>query len=125
MNGHGTIPGMMSTTIASLGTHGVNKNTTWHSAEWRINAQNEKLLIKGFTLEYCFSEKSYNGVGGNATKASTMFRVGFAIEVGTATLKDMELRLSCAEPNRMGCSASILEHWKQQCDVVVVSYHAT
>ena len=30
----------------------------------------------------CHSEKSYNGVGGSATKASMMFRIPFAIEVG-------------------------------------------
>ena len=56
-------------------------NTTCHSHEWRINAE-KKLLQKGFTMEYCHSEKSYNGVGGSATKASMMFRIPFAIEVG-------------------------------------------
>ena len=56
-------------------------NTTCHSKEWRVNAE-KKLLAKGFTMEYCHSEKSYNGVGGTATKASMMFRIPFAIEVG-------------------------------------------
>ena len=41
----------------------------------------KKLLDKGFAMEYCHSEKS-NGVGGNATKASKMFRKPFAIELG-------------------------------------------
>ena len=56
-------------------------NTTCHSKAWRLNAQ-EKLLNKGFTLEICEANKTSNGVGANARRASMMFRVPFAIEVG-------------------------------------------
>ena len=56
-------------------------NTTCHSKAWRLNAQ-EKLLNKGFTMEICDANKTYNSVGANATKASKMYRIPFAIEVG-------------------------------------------